>query len=227
MRATRANNCRIAQPLQRPAAQDMEALESTQLMPKYTDTLPTSVRQQTLGSELKGSLYLVQLEYGLYTISNLEFRKECRNRLRIMLILFPEFGARLLFFGSGQPHVHVNQNWKHRQGDDSRPLQQESEHDHHEPGILRMPDFCVRSGCGQGMPSLRPVQHLPRIGQQEEPCNDQDIAQQVKRAEMRIAAPAEQLFQQVPGIMRERIDARNAIGEPSRQQVDGERKTVH
>src|SRR5665647_333094 len=216
MRATRANNCRIAQPLQRPAAQDMEALESTQLTPKYTVTLPTSVRQQTLGSELKGSLYLVQLEYGLCTISNSESRKKCRNRPRIMLILFPKFGARLLFFGSGQPHVHVNQNWKHRQGDDGRPLQQESEHDYHEPGILRMPNFCVRSGCGQGMPSLRLVQHLPRRSQQKETGNDQYVAQQMERAEVRIAAPAEQLFQQEAGIVRKRVDAWNAISEPSR-----------
>jgi len=49
----------------------------------------------------------------------------------------------------------------------------------------------------------------------------------VKWPEVRVAAPAEQIFKQMPGIMRKRVNTLNVACKPTWQQVNGERKAIH
>src|SRR5437762_261194 len=77
------------------------------------------------------------------------------------------------------------------------------------------------------MPALRVIERLPRGRQQDETAENRDDAQYMQDAEMRIAVQAEQRPPQMPGIVRERIDARIRARQPARKQVDRQREAVH
>src|SRR5665811_1898960 len=81
------------------------------------------------------------------------------------------------------------------------------------------PVFGQRSGL------LRPVQHRPRPGEQDDAAADGREAQDVEGTEMRIAAPAEEHLQEVAGVVGQPMDARKARLEPPREQVDRERES--
>ncbi|KKS20876.1 MAG: hypothetical protein UU78_C0049G0001 [Candidatus Roizmanbacteria bacterium GW2011_GWC2_41_7] len=49
----------------------------------------------------------------------------------------------------------------------------------------------------------------------------------MERTEVRIRAPAEHHFEQMTGVVREKVDTRIAAAEPAGEEVDGQRETVH
>ncbi len=74
---------------------------------------------------------------------------------------------------------------------------------------------------------LGPVQHVPGRGQEHKSASEHGVAQQVDRAEMRVALPSEQCSQEVSGIVRKDIEAGVPRLEPAGDEIDGERKAVH
>jgi hypothetical protein len=71
------------------------------------------------------------------------------------------------------------------------------------------------------------VEHPPGGGDQDEPAADQQEAEEMERPEMRIGTPAEHHLEQMARIVGEPIDVRVAALQPSRQQIDAERESVH
>src|ERR1051326_333134 len=83
------------------------------------------------------------------------------------------FAGCLLAFGIGQLlafrelDVHDGEYREHRQRQNRRPLQQESEHDQDEADILRMSDVAVSSCRREFVPALCVIEHLPRRRQKK------------------------------------------------------------
>lgn len=80
-------------------------------------------------------------------------------------------------------------------------MQEEAERDQHEADVLGVPHARIRPGVRQLTLTLSGVEHRPGLRQEPESTTDEQIAQDVKGAEMRIPAPAEKLLQQVPGVV--------------------------
>jgi|SRR6516162_107164 hypothetical protein len=120
-----------------------------------------------------------------------EARDQAGHVAHIALILGSELGQSLALLDAGEPRLHEDQHWKHREGKQSRPLQQETEHHHNETDILRMPDIRVDTAGGERLMPLCLVEHLPPSGNQNEPAADKGEAQQVKGAKVRAALPTE------------------------------------
>src|SRR5262249_30841243 len=74
---------------------------------------------------------------------------------------------------------------------------------------------------------LRVIEHAPSGRDQYEPSTDQHVAQDMEQPEMWVALPAEDHFEQVPGIVRKPINFRKPALQQARQEVDGEGKTIH
>jgi hypothetical protein len=67
----------------------------------------------------------------------------------------------------------------------------------------------------------------PRPGQQDEAAADQQATQQVQRVQVGVALPAEKRGPQVPDVVGQEIESRDAPAQPSPQQVDRQRHAVH
>lgn len=89
-------------------------------------------------------------------------------------------------------------------------MQQEAEHHEHERDVLRVTDRRVRAGLRKAMFALCDIQHRPRSREEPEARDDERGAEQVERAEMRVRAPSEDHFEQMPGVVRKEIDLRKA-----------------
>lgn len=126
-----------------------------------------------------------------------------------------------------EPHVHEHQNREHRQRQDRRPLQQEAEHDDDERDVLRVPYPGIDTLRRQPPAPLRLIQDPPGGGQQDEAPEDQHVARNMQRTEMRISLPAEDRGPQMPAVVRHQVGMRMQPGEPAGQQVDRQRKAVH
>ena len=63
---------------------------------------------------------------------------ETRYAARIVLPDLTESRRALTLFSQCQAAVHEQEDRKHQQGEDRRPLQQETEHNQHEPDVLRV-----------------------------------------------------------------------------------------
>src|SRR5882672_11326853 len=90
-----------------------------------------------------------------------------------------------------------------------------------------MPDIRVDAGGSERLPTLRLVKRLPAGRDQDEAGANEGKAQEVEGTEMWVGSPAEHLLQKVSGVMREPIDARKTAFQPTRQQIDRQRKAVH
>src|SRR6516165_7311239 len=65
--------------------------------------------------------------------------KERRNLSYVLLIEDAELGERLALLDARQSHIHEDQDRKHRERQQGRPLQQEPEHHQDEAHVLRVP----------------------------------------------------------------------------------------
>ena len=84
-----------------------------------------------------------------------------------------------------------------------------------------MADTRVEAGCRKSMLLLRPVEHSPRIGKDDEAQKYQHATQEMERAEMRISSPADKVFKEMSRIMGEQINTRKFLREPPGEKVDG------
>ena len=118
-----------------------------------------------------------------------------------------EDALRLPLFADGEPHVHEAQDREHRQREDRRPLQQKTEQDRDESDVLRVAHTRIGAGRGQRAALLVRIEHAPGGRQQPEAPADEQEAQQVEGAEVRVGAPTEHHFQQMAGIVRQDLTA--------------------
>jgi len=124
-----------------------------------------------------------------------------------MPVFFTEFGKDLAFLSTRKPNIHRHQDWKHGECNQSRPLKKKSNHDEDETDVLRMAHVGVRTPRRQRMRALRLVKNFPRRREQDEAAEDENVAEQMERIEMRVAPPAKDRVPQMAGVMRERIEA--------------------
>src|SRR6266849_5099988 len=87
----------------------------------------------------------------------------------------------------------------------------------------------VRVGArrGEGMRLLRLVERIPGSGKQSKASEDDNVAEQVERVQMRITFPAHKRFPEVPRVVREQVDTRERTAKPPGKQVDGQGEAVH
>jgi hypothetical protein len=76
--------------------------------------------------------------------------------------------------------VHRDENRKHREREDRRPLQQEAEHHQDETDILGMTDVTIGARRRQPAVLLRVVEHAPSRGDQDESAAYEDKAQDME-----------------------------------------------
>src|SRR3989344_582594 len=145
----------------------------------------------------------------------------------VCIPLFAEFFLRFFFFTLGKSCIHPDQYGKHDEGEKRRPLEEETEHDEDKRNILRLADAGVRTGHRKPVGPLRRIEHLPGTGEKRETVNNQNVAYKVKRAEMRVPAPAKEILKKVPRIMREWIKSGYPFRKPAGKQVNGEWESVH
>ena len=124
-----------------------------------------------------------------------------------MPVFFTEFGKDLAFLSTRKPNIHRHQDWKHGECNQSRPLKKKSNHDEDETDVLRMAHVGVRTRRRQPLGALRLVERLPCRREQNETAEDENVAEQMERIEMRVAPPAKDRVPQMAGVMRERIEA--------------------
>src|SRR6266567_140436 len=89
-----------------------------------------------------------------------EPRNERRHLKHVALKLRSKFLQCLALFLSCKAHIHPNKNRKHCERQQSRPLQQKTEHDEHETIILRMPHIGVGARGGESVLALHSVKDL-------------------------------------------------------------------
>src|SRR3974390_319322 len=77
------------------------------------------------------------------------------------------------------------------------------------------------------MPALRVIEDLPRRGDQEEPSADECEAEEMERTEVRLRLPSEHHFRQVARIVCEPVDGRVSALQPTGEEEDRQRKSVH
>src|SRR5215217_1523015 len=75
--------------------------------------------------------------------------------------------------------------------------------------------------------ALRSIEDIPGSSEQDVPTSDEDIAQDVQRVEVRVTLPSQEYCWEVSVVVREQVNARVAAAEPSREQVDRQRETIH
>ena len=74
---------------------------------------------------------------------------------------------------------------------------------------------------------LRFIESPPSRGNQEEPDKNEREAQNMEWPGMRIRFPAEHRFQQMASVMGKPVDVWIMALQPSREEIDGKRKSVH
>ena len=124
-----------------------------------------------------------------------------------MPVFITEFGKDLALLQTRKPNIYRHQDWKHGECNQSRPLEQKPKHDEDKTDVLRMAHIGVRSPRRQRMRALRLVKNFPRRREQDEAAEDENVAEQMERIEMRVALPSKDRVPQMAGVMRERIEA--------------------
>jgi hypothetical protein len=97
------------------------------------------------------------------------------------------------FFRDRKPAIHVNENREHRQRDQGGPLEQETNHDRQETGVLRVPDPLIRPRRRELSLTLSTPKYAPGRGDEPEAATDQCVANDVEWAEMRVPRPSNQV----------------------------------
>lgn len=99
---------------------------------------------------------------------------------------------------AGQSNVQPQEDGEHEKGDQGGPLYEETDHDRDESEVLGVAHIAIRPPGRDYSRPLRRVQVGPRLGNEEEPADDEDIAGEVDRVGMRVAAPPEERLPEVP-----------------------------
>src|SRR3972149_2833873 len=126
-----------------------------------------------------------------------------------------------------QPEVSEGKQGEQNESRQSGPFQQESDHDQDEGDVLRMSGLGVGSGCCEEAlpPSL--IEPLPACAEENHAANDEAVTQPVQGAQVGITAPTGEGLPEMPAAMSEDVDLREAVDQPSRDEVDGQWETVH
>src|SRR5207247_543614 len=95
-------------------------------------------------------------------------------------ICLAKFGQYLPLLSARQPDVHDDQNGKHDQRKQRRPLEQKAEHDEDEAAVLWVSYIGIRPRSGEFALTLGLVKDLPGGGQQDEPAEDQPVAEEMQ-----------------------------------------------
>jgi len=79
-------------------------------------------------------------------------RQKARRFVHVVAIGIAERGERFALLRARELHVHNDENRKHREREQCRPLHEEAEHDQDETDILRMTDVGVWPRRREAMP---------------------------------------------------------------------------
>src|SRR3974377_667050 len=77
------------------------------------------------------------------------------------------------------------------------------------------------------MSALRVIEHLPCRRDQNETSADESKADEVERTEVRLRLPTEHHFQQVARVVREPVDTRVSALQPTGEEKNRQRKSIH
>src|SRR6266496_1536913 len=156
-----------------------------------------------------------------------ESRKESRRPGHIPSVFLAKLGQHFSLFATCKLHVHRHENRKHDESDDCRLLEKKTQHDEYEAIILRVANVSVRTCQSKGLRMLRIIEHFPSSREKNKSAEDQNIAQNVERIKVRVDLPTQKRVPQVSRIMGKRIKPRIPPHQPARNEIDGQRKSVH
>lgn len=149
---------------------------------------------------------------------------------RLKVAVFPIADAvifHIALFLLGEAGIGDDENRKHGECYEGRPLNEEAEHDEHKGGIVRVPDLGIGSGCCQTVIALGLVEHMPGFGEQEESDDDEEIACEVNGIEVRTAFPSDEGLEQLAGVVGHEIKLRIPLPQPAGEEINRQRKAVH
>src|SRR6266487_1347713 len=144
-----------------------------------------------------------------------QVREKSRRPRCVAGIHFAKLCLYLAFLAVCEPYVHRYQNREHHQREERWPLEQETKHDEDETCVLRVAYVGIRPRQRQCTRPLRLIEHIPGGSKQKEPSEDYHVAQQMERIEVRITLPAHQCFPEVACIVREQVDTRESVAQPT------------
>src|SRR3989344_2315269 len=134
-------------------------------------------------------------------------RNECRCPLSIAVVGLAKFFSHLLLLPEREPRVHHDENREHDESDDRWPLEEETEHNDDESHVLRMADLGIRASSCNGVLLLRLEEHVPRCREEDEARDDENVAEDVQRTEVRVDVQSQHRLPEMPGIMGIGIEA--------------------
>lgn len=153
--------------------------------------------------------------------------KKSRHCRRVTLVRRSKRRCSLALLLASQADVHPDQDRKHGESEQGRPLEEKAEQDQDEAHILGVPHIGIGTCDRQLTLSLSLIQYLPCGRYQKKPSADEHEAEEMKRPKVRIRLPAEEHFQEMPRVVREPVNTRVLALEPPGQEIDRERKPVH
>src|SRR3989304_700036 len=119
----------------------------------------------------------------------------------VFFIRFSKLRQRLFLLSARQPDVHRDENGKHNQCDERRPLDQKTQHDDNETSILRMAKISIGTAGSNLMGALGFVEHIPGGANQNEPACDKSITEPVQWVKMGVAFPPKERLQKMAAVM--------------------------
>src|SRR5437868_2921437 len=90
-----------------------------------------------------------------------------------------------------------------------------------------MADVRVRASGGKLVRLLGDVKYFPSRREQRKSSKNENVAENVKNVEVRIALETEQRVPQMPRIVRKETDAGITISKPAGKQVDRQGEAIH
>ena len=162
-----------------------------------------------------------------YCLASCQSRNERRRFLRIFIIANAEFRSNFTFLPPSKSHIDKEQDRKHEEGEDRGPHDKKAQHDHQKTGILGMTNVCVWSGRGQGMRALCGIEYFPGPIDDKKAAEDQNIAYDMDRVEVRVALKTENRLPEMTAIVCQEVRFRKATLQPAGKQIDGQGEAVH
>ena len=147
--------------------------------------------------------------------------------LHVSSVCFSEFLKYRFFFAPSQTDVDDHEYWEHHERRQGWPLQKKAKHNQYERHVLRMSYPCVESVHSEFVMLLRLVEHSPCRGKHQETSDDDDIAEDMQWIKVRVEFPPDQRVPEVSRLVTKKICLRKLVLQPSREQIDGQRKSVH
>ena len=152
---------------------------------------------------------------------------ECGSVRGVAVPRLAKLRTHLPLFPVRQSHVTRDKDGKHRKCHNVGHCKRDPNMIAMNASVLRVSHIGVGPSRREGSLPLGSKQHAPCTGQKQESRRDDQITRQMNRVQMWIAPKTEVACTEMAEVIAQWINARVSFCQPSRQEVDGQRKSIH